>query len=281
MKRSDTVDALRDRLSAVIERSGLSQSAFADKVGINRSTLSQVLSPANDRLPRVETLTAVATSEQVSIDWLVGLSSEGALRTDIIRQDVHFEPGGRLPADEQLAAWHSEAVGYKVRYVPTTLPDLLKTEEVLEYEYRRSATVTPEQRVVSSRDGLAYMRRPETDMEVCSPVQLLESLAQGEGIWRDLPVDARKRQLEHMIQLTSDLYPTLRWFLYDGLNRYSVPLTIFGPLRAVIYLGQMYLVFTGRAVIQVLKDHFDNLIRAAVLQPPQVPRILADLLDDI
>ena len=33
--------------------------------------------------------------------------------------------------------------------------------------------------------------------------------------------------------------PTFRWFLYDGLKRYSVPLTIFGPLRAPVFIGEI------------------------------------------
>ena len=38
---------------------------------------------------------------------------------------------------EKNLEWHREACGYKIRYVPTTLPDLLKTEAVAEYEFNR------------------------------------------------------------------------------------------------------------------------------------------------
>jgi transcriptional regulator with XRE-family HTH domain len=280
MQRQDTVDSFRSRLLAVIERSGISRSAFAAKVGIDRSTLSQILSTAG-RLPRVETLTAIATSEQISIDWLVGLSQEGGLKADILRQDVEIQPGGRLPSDEHLAEWHKEAIGYKIRYVPATIPDLVKIWPVLEYEYRPAAVVSPEQRAETSRELLDYQRRPETDQEVCSPIQLTEAFARGDGIWRGLSLEARKAQLLQMIKLTEELYPTFRWFMYDGLNRFSVPLTIFGPKRVVIYLGQMYLTLNSREHIKVLTEHFDDLIRAAVVQPPDVPGVLRKLYDAI
>lgn len=278
MDRQGTVELFRSRLQAVIRNTGLNLSAFARKVRVDRSTLSQILSPQTSRLPRVETLTAIAHSEQVSIDWLVGLSQEGGLRADILHE-VEIQPGGRSPADERLAAWHAEAIGYKIRSVPTTLPDLLKTNAVIEYEYRQFARTTPEQRQKARREGLDYLRRPETDTEICTAMQTVESLALGAGVWRGLSALARTQQLEHMAELVQDLYPTLRWFLYDGLNRYSVPMTIFGPKRAVIYLGQRYLVLNSQMHIEALARHFDELIRAAVVQPPDVPTLLLRLRD--
>src|SRR3546814_6903891 len=80
-------------------------------------------------------------------------------------------------------------------------------------------------------------------MEACNSFQAIEAFAHGEGLWHKLPPEIRARQLDAMADLLEELYPTFRWFLYDGLQRYSVPITIFGPLRAAIYVGQMYLVF--------------------------------------
>ena len=44
------------------------------------------------------------------------------------------------------------AIGYKIRYVPTTLPDLLKTEDVIRYEHR-DATGRPTPRRSSPATG--------------------------------------------------------------------------------------------------------------------------------
>lgn len=277
MGRQETVERFRARLLEVIVRSGTSRSAFASKVGIDRSTLSQILSPATNRLPRVETLAAIAASEHVSIDWLVGLSEEGGLRADILPQTVELQPGGQSVSDERLAAWRAEAMGYKIRYVPTSVPDLLKTPEVIEFEFRSAAGATPEQRHESSQAVLDYQRRPETDTEVCSPIQSVRALAMAQGIWQGLSRRARRDQLELMIARVDELYPRFRWFLYDELHRYSVPMTIFGPKRAAIYLGQMFLVLNSREHITVLTEHFDDLIRAAVVQPSGVGEALSEL----
>ena len=84
-----------------------------------------------------------------------------------------------------------------------------------------------------------------------------------------------------MIALVDELYPTFRWFLFDGLQRYTIPVTIFGPQRAAIYLGQMYIVFTSTEHIRTLTQHFDDLIRSAVIQPTDVPTYLRTLRDEI
>jgi hypothetical protein len=84
-----------------------------------------------------------------------------------------------------------------------------------------------------------------------------------------------------MIVLLDELYPRFRWFLFDGLRRYSVPLTVFGPKRVAVYVGNMYLVFNSTEHIRVLTQHFDDLIRHAVMQPPEVIGWLEDLLEEI
>lgn len=281
MDRRDTVRVLRGRLEEVIEKSGLSRSAFAARIGIDRSTLAQILSPQNDRLPRAETLAAIAADQQVSVDWLLGLTQEGRLSASIISQPLEIAPGAHSPADERLTRWHAEVAGYKVRYVPATLPDLLKTEEVIRYEYRSYQGAVPQSRMEAAMARLANVRLPESDLEVCSPLQDLVGFARGEGIWSELPAPARIRQLGTMLHLAEELYPAFRWFLFDGLTRFSVPLTVFGPKRAAIYVGQMYFVFNSTEQIRVLASHFDDLIRAAVVQPPDIPALLRKLIEEL
>ena len=277
MDRQETVDRFRERLGELIARSRLTQSAFARRVGIDRSTLSQILSGATDRLPRVETLASIASTEQVSLDWLLGLTEEGPMSADLMPQSLEISPAGGLPSDEQLERWHEEAIGYKIRHVPTSLPDLLKSDDVIEYEYRLAATATPEARREMAQARRNYQRRPEADTEACMALQSLESFARGHGLWRDLDATKRARTLDHMIELTRELYPRFRWFLFDLRQRYSVPITIFGPKRAAIYVGQMYFVLSSRDHIRALSAHFDDLIRAAVVQPTEVGEVLARL----
>jgi transcriptional regulator with XRE-family HTH domain len=277
MIRRKTVEMFRTRLAELIARSGKSRLAFAERAGIDRSTLSQLLSPDNDRLPRVETLATIAHAEQVSIDWLVGLSQEGQLGADILEQSVQIEQNAPSPADARLARWHAEAAGYKIRYVPTTLPDLLKTDTLIAYEYGRFAAVDPGQHVEQSHAKLELQRHSGSDLEVCNSVQSVEGFARGEGIWRDLDIALRREQLARMIDLADELYPAFRWFLYDSRNRFSAPLTVFGPKRAAVYVGQMYFVFNSSKHIEYLTKHFDDLIRAAVVQPPATIELLRKL----
>ena len=165
--------------------------------------------------------------------------------------------------------------------MPTTLPDLLKTEEVIRYEYQEYGDRVPKARIDWAEELLAYSRLPETDMEACSSVQALEDFAHGHGVWKNLPLEARATQLNSMIVLLDELYPRFRWFLFDGLRRFSAPITVFGPKRAAVYVGNMYLVFNSTEHIRVMTQHFDDLIRHAVMQPPEVIGFIEGLLNEI
>ena len=281
MDRRETVQTFRERLGQVIQRSGLNRSAFAGRTGLDRSTLSQLLSEANDRLPRAETIAAIAASQSVSVDWLLGLSQEDQLGTNIVTETLEIAAGGGAPEDERLVRWHAEAVGYKIRYVPTSLPDMLKTEGTIAFEFGRQSGTIRDTQIDQAVERLAYTRRPETDIEACTSIQSVEAFARGEGIWRALPDEVRAGQLDQMIELVDELYPTFRWFLFDGLQRFAVPYTVFGPTRAIIYVGGMYFVFNSTEHIRVLIRHFDELIRAAVVQPPDVSEWLAKLRADL
>ncbi|MBC6439773.1 MAG: helix-turn-helix transcriptional regulator [Rhodospirillales bacterium] len=276
--RRDATRVFRERLMAVIKRQGGSQAAFARQIGVDRSTLSQLLSTREDRLPRADTVAAIAQTCQVSADWLLGLSQQEQADDAIIGTPLEIATDAWDPANRKLRAWHAEAAGYKVRYVPTTLPDLLKTRQVNAFEYNASKGMSPELAVRTAQDHLAYSRRPETDMEICSSLHALEGFAAGEGIWRDLPTEARHQQLETIATLADELYPTVRWFLFDALERYAPPMTIFGPKRAVLYTGEVYFVFNSTDHIRLLTQHFDSLIRSAVVQPPEIPGLARHLL---
>ena len=270
MDRRDTARLFRVRLGEAMEKSGLNRSALARLIDMDRSTLSQLLSDEHDRLPRAETVVALAAVLQVSLDWLMGLSGEAKLGADILHESMQVTPSPGSPVDAGLARWRTEATGYKIRYVPTTLPDLVKTDEVIEHEYREFSTRDADRAIAESQGKLEYSRLPETDMEVCMPVQDVVGFARGEGLWREFPETARAEQFDRMIRLVEELYPSLRLYLYDGLTHYSVPYTVFGPIRAAIYIGQMYFVFNTTEHIRVLTRHFDSLVRAAVVHAAEI-----------
>lgn len=264
MDKRDLSTLFRERLRTLLARSGENQSAFAAAVGIDRSALSQLLSGASTRLPRAETLLSIAAEHKVSLDWLLGLSQDEGL-TGEIHESLEIEEGlGRGFDRTLLARWHAEAAGTKIRYVPAGIPDLLRTDELIDYEAGITNRST-EAQIDETQYRIEYNRRPETDMEVCMPVHTLAIFAEGRGVWEGFSQAARRRQLDHMAQLLDDLYPTFRLYLYDGRARYSIPYTIFGSIRAAIYAGDMYLILNATDPVRKLTRHFDSLIRTAVV----------------
>lgn len=281
MDRREVAEIFRSRLSEAMQRSEMTRTALARKVGIDRSTLSLLLSDDMDRLPRADTVAALASTLQISLDWLLGLSHEARIGADILLESMQITPSAPSPDDEGLARWHLEARGYKIRYVPTTLPDLIKTEAVIEHEYRDFVAKSAGQIKVVARDLLDYSQMPDTDLEVCMPTQAVTGFARKEGLWEGLTATARRQQIDRLIRLSDELYPSLRIYLFDALTHYSVPLTVFGPLRAAIYIGQLYFVFNTTEHIRVLTRHFDQLIRGAVVPAEQVPDYLRTLQKEI
>lgn len=277
LDRRDFARAFRDRLTEALDRAGMNRTELARSVGIDRSTLSLLMSDESDRLPRADTAAAIANALQVSLDWLLGLSNEAVLGADIHPETMEIAPSSPTPLDERINRWIEEAVGYKIRYVPTTIPDLAKTDAVLQHEYRDFAVKSAGQAIALSQQKLAYARLPETDMEICTPVQAITGFAHGEGMWDGLPFDARLAQLDRLILLVEELYPTLRLYLFDGLTHYAAPYTIFGPKRVALYAGQVYLVFNTREHIRVLTRHFDDLVRAAVVNSAEAGAYLRRL----
>ncbi|HZS82193.1 MAG TPA: helix-turn-helix transcriptional regulator [Stellaceae bacterium] len=277
MNRAAALPTFRDRLLRVIERTGLGRGAFARKIGLDRSTLSQLLAPRNDRLPRAETLAAISAGCRVSVDWLLGLTQREEVGAELIEAMLKIERDAHSPVDARLLRWYDEAAGYKVRTVPMSFPDFLKTAEVIHFEYGASLSVAPEQTVEKAQARLAYLRRPDTDMEACAALQALTSFARGEGQWAGLRVALRRAQLDQMIALCEELYPGYRLFLYDLRRTYSVPFTVFGPLRTAIYLGNSYLVLNGIEHIRMMSRQFDELVRAAIVQPHEIAAFLKRL----
>jgi transcriptional regulator with XRE-family HTH domain len=261
MDKRDLSQLFRERLKLMLARSGQNQSAFAASVGIDRSALSQLLSGQSTRLPRAETLLNMAATYNVSLDWLLGISQDEGLASEI-RESLEIEEGTGSFDRTLLASWHAEAAGTKIRYVPAGIPDLLRTDAVIDYEAEMTRKSRDSQ--IDEKDyRIDYNRRPETDMEVCMPRHMLEIFARGNGVWSGLADAARREQLAHMARLVDDLYPSFRLYLYDGRQRYSIPYTIFGQIRAAIYVGEMYLVLNAVTPVRTLTRHFDNLIRAA------------------
>ncbi|WP_420404405.1 helix-turn-helix domain-containing protein [Nisaea sp.] len=278
MDRRDTVEIFRSRLAESMERAGMNRSGLAKRVGVDRSTLSQLLSPENDRLPRADTVAAIAATLQVSLDWLLGLTQQEQLGAEILQRSLHITEASRAAADRNIAEWHAEAVGYKIRYVPANLPDQVKTPEVLAYEHGAVEAFERDSAIERTQERLAYTRRPETDIEICMPRQALDDFSAGAGIWSDLAPELRLAQLEQILHLHDELYPSMRIYLFDGRVVYSAPLTIFGPLRASLYLGQSFFVFNTTEHIRTLTRHFDQLIRDAVVQSHALPDYIRGLI---
>ncbi|MCE8521071.1 helix-turn-helix transcriptional regulator [Ruegeria pomeroyi] len=277
MDKRDRAAQFRQRLIRAMELRQITQSALARDVGVDRSTISQLLTDSGARLPNGHVVGACASALGVSTDWLLGLSDRPESAAELLASSLTMTEAPRALVDERIYEWHREAAGYKIRYVPAALPDMLKTRAVLEWEYAPHLGRTADQAIGASEDRLAWMRSAQSDYEIAMPLFELESFAQGAGYYRGLDPAVRREQIDHLLALCEQLYPRLRIYLYDAKRLYSAPLTIFGPLLCVFYAGSHYMAFRDRDRIEVFTRQFDTLVREADLTARDLPAHLRRL----
>mgnify|MGYP000492084109 CR=1 FL=1 len=271
----------RDRLAQAMRQTNMSQSALARAVGVDRSTISQLLTDAGARLPNAHVVGACAAALGVSADWLLSLSDRPESAAQLLSASLSLTEAPRALVDEQIFDWHREATGYKIRHVPAALPDMLKTRAMLEWEYAPHLGRTADQAIGASQDRLDLMRQSQSDYEIALPIYELDSFARASGYYAGVPAALRRAQLDRFLELSEQLYPRLRLYLFDSRRLYSAPLTVFGPLLCVFYAGSHYLAFRDRDRIEIFTRHFDRLVREATLTTRDLPAHLRRLRDGI
>mgnify|MGYP003547496584 FL=1 len=279
-KRDRTI-LFRDRLTQAMSERAVNQSALARASGVDRSTISQLLSDATARLPNGQLVAECALALGVSADWLLGLSDRPEPLADLMATSLSITEAPRALIDETIFGWHREAAGYKIRHVPATLPDMLKTRAMLQWEYEPQLGRTAEQAIGASEDRLGWMRQARSDYEMAMPLHEVQAFARAEGYYRGVSPAIRHEQIDHLLALYNQIYPGLRIYLFDARRVFSAPVTIFGPLLGVVYLGRHYLAFRDSARVMSLMAHFDWLVREAEVGAREFPDVLAGLRTEI
>lgn len=260
--KRDRAQLFRARLAEAMALRGYSQAALARATGADRSTVSALLS-AGTRLPNAQLAADCAASLGVSCDWLLGLTEHPEPVAILLAASVQLSEAPRALFDTEMIRWHREAAGYKIRHVPATLPDMLKTAEVVAWEYADHLGRSPAETVAAFEAQLDWMRAARSDYEIALPLHEIAGFAAGSGYWAGLPLSVRIAQMDRLIALTDALYPALRIYLFDAHSVFSSPVTIFGPHLAALYLGRHYIAFRDPERVQSIIHHFDWLVRAA------------------
>ena len=260
--KRDRSALFRIRLAQAMALRGWSQAKLARATGADRSTVSALLANGT-RLPNAQLAADCAASLGVSSDWLLGLADQSEPIAEVLATAVQMTEAPRALFDADMIRWHREAAGYKIRHVPASLPDMLKTPEVVAWEYADHLGRSADQALEAFQAQLDWMRAARSDYEIAMPLHEIAAFAQGTGYWAGMPLHIRAAQMDRLLGLTDALYPALRIYLFDAHRVFSSPVTIFGPHLAAVYLGRHYIAFRDPARVQAIVHHFDWLVRAA------------------
>lgn len=278
MDKRDRAILFRKRLEEAMALANVSKSGLSRLTCVDRSTIGQLLKEDHPRLPNAQLAADIADVLSVSTDWLLGLTNRPETPGDIVAAAMSLSPAERTSADEQLLEWHHEAAGYKVRHVPATLPDMLKTEQFLHWEYAASPERRLPQAFSAMQDQLGLLAAGTYDYEIAIPVHEIEACANGTAYYKDVDERIRHAQLHFIADQCEEMLPRLRIFLFDAHRVFSAPITIFGPNLAVLYVGQCYLAFREVDRVKSLTSHFDWLVREAVVDARDVPGYIRGLI---
>ena len=78
------------------------------------------------------------------------------------------------------------------------------------------------------------------------------------------------------IDLYEQLFPALRFHLFDARRPYSAPITVYGPLFAVLYLGRRCIAFSDNEWVQAFTMHFEALVLEARIPDREFPEQLRE-----
>ena len=269
--KRDRAVLFRERLAEAMRRHGVSGSALARDTGVDRSTISQLLAPEGTRMPNAHFAADAAAVLGVSTDWLLGLTDRPERPGDLVDAAVRMTTAERSSIEDRILDWHREAQGYKIRHVPATMPDMLKTEAVLRWEYQAHLGRTPDQAIGAMQDRLDWLRSGSSDYEIALPLHEIITFAEGVGYWSGLDAGVRADQLARLATFSREHFPGVRLFLFDARRVFSAPLTVFGPLLAVLYIGRFHLAFRESTRVRSLTQQFDWLVREAEVDARDVP----------
>jgi transcriptional regulator with XRE-family HTH domain len=278
MNKQRRASLFRERLMEVMSMKGMTKSGLSRATNVDRSTIGQLLKNDQPRLPNAQLAADAANALGVSTDWLLGLTNRPETPGDIVTAALSLSPAERTSADEQLLEWHHEAAGYKVRHVPATLPDILKTKRILDWEYASVRERRLPEALSAMQDQLQWLSSGVSDYEIAIPIHEIESCSAGTAYYKDVEEGVRYEQLGFIADQCDQMFPRLRIFLFDAHNVFSSPVTIFGPNLAVVYVGQCYLAFREVERVKSLSSHFDWLVREAVVDARNVSTHIRSLI---
>lgn len=259
---------------------GMSKSELARATSVDRSTIGQLLKSDLPRMPNAQLAGDIASTLGISSDWLLGLSNQPERPGDILASALSLSSAERTSADAQILDWHREAAGSKVRHVPATLPELLKTDHLLAWEYSSMPSDVVEQVRASAKAQFEWVESGGADYEIAVPAHELTAFAEGSGYYATLELEHRAEQLSLLVQQADAMFPRLRLFVFDAHKLYSAPVTIFGTRLAVLYVGQCYLTLREQQRVSALTDHFDWLVRDSTIDARDAPKYIRSLMGD-
>ena len=111
-------------------------------------------------------------------------------------------------------------------------------------------------------------------------IHQITSFAKGHYAWGGLDKKERLSQFEKMIEDVESLYPRYKVYLYDDLNYYTLPFTIFGRKIVAMWPSNGYLIYKSNEFVDMFVGVFNRIIKFAEYYPHEFTGYIQKLVKE-
>ena len=234
----------------------MTASELASSTGSPRSTISELLSPDNMRLPSIASLINIARALSVNVSELL---PEHFLSIDV---DFHqkrrvFFPHGVASLQQTLDLISRYSLQSGIFYHPRTIPEFLKSPEILSVEMG-----VPMESLTQYVAELARMREAKLAGVLIIDESVLEDLIDRKGIYDGLSRQVSIDTVQAIRQFEADYERDITLRLCNRLRDKIDPILILNKDVAISdYFGSLLLV-TDTSLIAAAEERFTQLCHA-------------------
>jgi transcriptional regulator with XRE-family HTH domain len=194
-----------------------SRAALARGVGIDRSTVTQMLAADDVRMPGGHVVANMATALGVSCDWLLGLSDRPERISALIDTSLSISDAGRASgrrrSDLRLARGRRG-----LQDTPCARDPARRAEDrcVDGMGIPARQGEDPGQAIAAAHARLEWLRGSTSDYEIAVSLHEFESFVAGTGYYGGWIAIFGASSCAGSLEVYDALFPSLRLFLYDA-----------------------------------------------------------------
>lgn len=243
----------RSRLLRQIEKQGISLSYLSDMSGVSRSVLSSYVNDSAS-LPNTVNLVRIAAALNVDPSYFLP-ANKNRFSPDTLSAVIETSRAlSHIPTVSHLLSAVKENQGQFMYYLPSTIPEQLKTDEVFRFEYR----LLPDLGTDEYKKAIDASLKMELTGGILIDETIMLDLIGVRGRYEGLSPEAAEAQVQRLIEFSKHSFPNIQVKVVRFLDRQLSPTMLLGRslmvhefFDHVMYIRDSAMIETAREKINV------------------------------